>query len=75
LEKRKVSEKFPIVLRRIEEEKFKITPLDLEVVKKCSKIKIFEMHDRIIVATAKIMGLPIVTKDPEIQTAYKKIIW
>lgn len=50
--------------------------LSLEIVEEIHSIPLTEIHDRIIVATAKILGAKILTKDKEI-TEYSlvKTIW
>ena len=51
--------------------------LDLDVIIECKNLnKIPEMHDKIIAATTKILGVVLITKDQEIQaSAYIKTIW
>lgn len=51
--------------------------LDLEVILECKNItEIHEMHDKIIVSTARILKTPIITKDKEIiDSKYVKTIW
>ena len=76
LEKRKEQEKFLNFLDLlIKQGKFTIYPLSIEVVKEFIKTEKHEIHDRIIVATAKLLDVPIVTKDPEISKIYSKVIW
>ena len=51
-------------------------PLDLEVVEKIIEIdKVLEIHDKIIVASAKLLNASIITKDKEIQKIYSKTVW
>jgi len=45
---------------------FVVVPLDLEIVKMLPGIKLSELHDRIIVATAKSLNAVLITKDEEI---------
>ena len=46
---------------------YQFEPLSLEVLKVASEINdIPELHDRLIAATAKYLGIPIITNDPEI---------
>ncbi len=46
---------------------YKIFNLGLNVVRKAAEIKsVRELHDRIIVATVKILDCPIITKDEDI---------
>jgi len=40
--------------------------LNLEIVKMLPEIKLPELHDRIIVATAKVLGAKLITKDKDI---------
>jgi PIN domain nuclease of toxin-antitoxin system len=54
-----------------------VYPLDLSLVRGYAKIprgKI-DMHDRIILAVAQGLNLPIITKDEELSKIYPKIIW
>jgi len=69
---------FQDVLSRIEEgDNYEIAALDLQVLKAASEIQIgLEMHDRFIIATAKVLGLPLITKDKEITAAgIVEVIW
>ena len=57
---------------------FKVQPFDLaiaEVLETVSRDQIPDMPDRMIAATAKQLGLPLVTKDHRIQTADVETIW
>ncbi len=56
---------------------FVLYNLDLEVIIECNNlIKINEMHDRIIAATAKILNAIVITKDTQIkESGDVKIIW
>lgn len=45
---------------------FIVVPLTLEIIKSIPEFKLGEMHDRIIVATAKYLKSSLVTKDKEI---------
>lgn len=51
--------------------------LDIEVIFSCKGlIKIPELHDKIIAATARLLNAPIITKDNEIiNSGYVKIVW
>ena len=74
--KKKQLEYFNILLNQIPKSKYIVVPLDLAIIKETRKIKdSFELHDKVIVATAKYLKLPIVTKDEEITEKYKDIIW
>lgn len=50
--------------------------LNLEITKQVPKIKLRELHDRIIVATANVLNAPLITKDKEIiKSKIVKTIW
>jgi len=71
IEKKKVTYDFDLVLQSIENnENYIIWDLDLEVVNQMIKIKnVRELHDRIIVAVAKLCDAGLITKDGEITEA------
>jgi len=76
LEKYGQEAKFKRVLEGLSLERYLIYPVDLALVKDCVLLpKSLEMHDRLIVATAKIFKAPLITKDKEITGFYKKVIW
>ena len=51
----------------MESENYQFEPLSLEILKAGSEITdIPELHDRLIAATARHLGLPIITNDPDI---------
>ncbi len=56
---------------------FVLYNLDLEIIIECERlIRINEMHDRIIVATAKILNAVVITKDANIkESGDVKIVW
>ena len=63
-------------LKTIPNEKFTVLPLGLELVKESVKTPgTLEIHDLIIVSSAKLLVLPIITKDREISKVYKNIVW
>ena len=69
---------FQDALSRIEEgDNYEIVALDLQVLKAASEIQAgLEMHDRFIIATAKVLGLPLITKDKEITAAgIVEVVW
>ena len=48
-------------------ENYQFEPLNLDILKTASEIDdIPELHDRLIVATARYLGLPLITNDPVI---------
>ncbi len=76
LQKKQGDRYFDILLNQIPKSKYFIVPLDLRTVEETRRIKgTLELHDKVIVATAKILDIPIITKDKEIAKVYKKIIW
>lgn len=75
IEKKRINYDFEVVLSAIEDnENFVTWNLDIEVVIEVVKIKgIPELHDRIIVAIAKLWNAGLITKDGEITDA-KEVI-
>ncbi len=77
-DKKRVSFDFKKLFRKIyESENFIIIPLDYSVLQKMVTLKdIPELHDKIIVSTAKYLNVPLITKD-EILRKYIgiKTIW
>ncbi len=73
--------KIPLNLRetkkKIEElDNYGIIDLDFNIVEMADKIKGLELHDRLIVATAKYLGLSILTTDKEIRdSGLINVIW
>ena len=67
-EKQNLRDKFKEVLKRIEIAlNYEVYSLDIEVIDISSKIiSVKEIHDRIIIATAKLLDCPLITKDEEI---------
>lgn len=55
---------------------FVVMPLELGVLRMLPAIKLSELHDRIIVATAKSLDAVLITKDNEIiDSGFVKTIW
>ena len=55
---------------------FQVIPLDLTTVDSYINLEgDLEIHDRIIVSSARLSNLPIVTKDRKISKIYPKVIW
>lgn len=55
---------------------YAILALDIiTVLAVCKQKSILEMHDGIIVASAKLLKVPLVTKDETIRKVYLKTIW
>ncbi|MBI2654518.1 PIN domain-containing protein [Candidatus Woesearchaeota archaeon] len=68
---------FEEILNRIEKSSnFLIAPFNFDIIKLFPKINIKEIHDKIIVATAKFLDAKLVTKDRKIrESKLVDIIW
>ncbi len=67
-EKKRVEFEFQEIMRKIQGTfNYPIYPLDEEVILACQSIRqVTEPHDRIIVATAKLLNATLITKDANI---------
>ena len=76
-EKRKVDMKFQQILEKLKEaSNYYVYPLDGDVTSECAKISMKEPHDRIIVATAKLLGAALITNDKKItESMLVKTVW
>ena len=66
------------VLLRSGAQNYIVAPLEAETVQMLRGIdrsQVPEMPDRIITATAKQLGLPLITRDPEIAAGAVRVIW
>lgn len=70
-------EKFRAIYRQLKRDpQFTITSLDIAVVEEVIKLPAkLDIHDRIIVATARLLKVPVISKDPVIYEAYNNVIW
>ena len=77
VESRKISLTYKELFSRLEESSnFLIVPLDFEITKLVPSVKLSELHDRIIVATAKYYDAVLLTKDGEIiNSRVVKTVW
>lgn len=76
LEKKLYPVSFDNVLELIEEnEAYKIIPLTTKIVKVIRGFQSFDLHDRVIMATALITDSILVSKDKEIKAPGLKVIW
>ena len=67
-EKKKIRMKFQQILEKLKTaSNYYIYPLDEEIVLECSKTNLKEPHDRIIVATARLLNAPLITNDGNIK--------
>ncbi len=77
-DKKRISFDFKKLFRKINEsENFVIIALDYPILLKMVDLKdIPELHDKIIVSTAKYLNLPIITKDETIRAlSHIKTVW
>jgi PIN domain nuclease of toxin-antitoxin system len=55
---------------------YQIIDLDVRIIKISNSIKNFELHDRLIVSTAKLLNIPLLTSDSEIKNSKTiEVIW
>ena len=67
---------FKLFVSKLPSPTFRVLPLDLTTVNSYIDLESdLEIHDRIIVSSAKLLNAPIVTKDPEMSKIYPKVIW
>lgn len=77
-DKKKVFFDFKKLLKNLHEsENFVILPLDYSILQKMVDLKdVPELHDKIIVSTAKYLNIPIITKDKTLQNIkHIKTVW
>lgn len=66
--KGKIEMNFENILRLIERSSnFLVTPFNMDIIKLFSNINIEEIHDKIIVSTAKLLNAVLITKDRKIR--------
>ena len=78
IEKKRVTLKLKEVLRKLEIGwNYTTIPLDLRLVARMEAVgRLLELHDRIIVASAALLGAPLITKDEAIRRAkYVQTLW
>ena len=70
IEKGRINLDLDNLLEQLKESKnYIIVPLDFTAINEVRKTKVPELHDRIITATARLLNIPVLTKDPHIQRA------
>jgi PIN domain nuclease of toxin-antitoxin system len=77
-EKKKIDLKFKEILLKMKNTFNYITyPLDEEIVLECQNLKQFsDLHDRIVIATAKLLNAQLITKDEKIKKSkLVKTVW
>lgn len=77
IEKRKIELNFESILEEIEKSSnFLIIPFNIDIIKIFPKTYIKELHDKIIVATSKLLNADLITKDEEIiKSKLVKTVW
>ena len=76
LEKNNLAFRFVEVLNEIRIRGYLVYPLDLEIISQSLFLSPeIEMHDRIIIATAKLFDAHLLSKDKGIKKIYSKTIW
>jgi len=77
LDKKKIDLRFEQILLKISQSSnFILSNIDLSLILEINKTKgLNDLHDRTIVATAKIFDAHIISKDREIKKFYKKTVW
>lgn len=76
LEKNNLAFRFVEFLSELKIRKYLVYPLDLNIIAQVISVSPeLEMHDRIIIATAKIFNANLVSKDSQIKEHYLKTIW
>jgi PIN domain nuclease of toxin-antitoxin system len=75
--KKKIQLDFEEILGKVKESSnFLITPFNDHIVELFPKINVEEIHDKIIVSTAKLLNVPLITKDKEIiNSRVVRTIW
>ena len=78
LEEKRLLLKFKDIVKKLEIGlNYTSIPLDLKVIKASEDLeKLKELHDKIIVASAKVLDCPLITKDRGIKNSnYVKAVW
>lgn len=74
-------QRIPLDLAQFTEKMFALTnyrlvDIDLAVILEAQNVRGLELHDRIIVSTARVLGVPVLTPDEEItDSGLVEIIW
>ncbi|MFW6126419.1 MAG: type II toxin-antitoxin system VapC family toxin [Chloroflexota bacterium] len=77
-EKKRISLEFHELVDKIEaSQNFEVYPFDMEVLRTAERIRsIPELHDRIVVATAVLVGAKILSKDEDLrQSGIVEVVW
>jgi PIN domain nuclease of toxin-antitoxin system len=69
-EKKKVDMRFETILVKLQaSSNYHVYPLDERIVLECKDMKLADPHDRIIVATAKLLNAKLITRDDKIRSS------
>ena len=77
-EKKRVNFDFRKLFKMMQDaENFRVIPLDLPILQKMLDLKeVVELHDKIIVSTAKFLRVPLITKDKVLRNiSAVKTVW
>jgi predicted nucleic acid-binding protein len=75
-ESRKKTIDFQSALRGLHDVKLRLFPLEVRTLERAQQVKGLELHDRIIVATALLLGGRLLTRDQAIrESGYVDCIW
>ena len=77
VDKKKVDLEFEKILFKLTQaSNFVISEIDLGLILEVNKTKGFkDLHDRVIVATARVFDAPLISRDKFIQKIYHDVIW
>lgn len=77
LKKKGLEDNFLLILNKLKKnKKYSILSLDLIILEEVLKVSSgLEMHDRVIVASAELLKIPLITKDAIIRNLYQNTIW
>lgn len=76
IEKGRINYNFDNLVNALEgNSSYRILPLDVSIVKELVVLKGLETHDRIILASAKAVNVPLVSKDEVIRKNCESVIW
>ena len=55
---------------------YSVVDFNVDVLKEAERIQFYELHDRLILATAKLLGTPVISSDKEFKTVKDiEVIW
>lgn len=55
---------------------YSVVDFNVDILKEAEKIQFYELHDRLILATAKLLGTPVISSDQEFKTVKGiEVIW